>query len=80
MISAAHEPKHLKELLKDYTYDQFATSLKQWMTTGRILSFVKGNLSKDQAVKLLEHARFNFNMKPVAISSLQQVKPVQLPA
>lgn len=57
MLTTAYEKKQLKQILEDMTFEEFVHMSEGWMQSARFVWFCHGNLSKDQAIGLVEKAR-----------------------
>ena len=67
-------------MIGDYTYDQFKEKLGTWLKNGRFLWYITGNYAHDKAIELVEQTRTLFDVKPLAIQDVPEVKPVSIAA
>ena len=53
---SAVEISKLATILERFTYEDFVAMKAQWLTRGRMLWFISGNYSKEQAKQTVEQA------------------------
>ena len=50
LLEGDWEQKQMREILEKFTYEHFKQMMTTWLTTGRMLWYVNGNITKDAAV------------------------------
>lgn len=80
IITTAFEKKELRTLLTEMTFEQFTKQAKKWLQSARFVWFVHGNISKEQALGLVETARNTILPKSIAKEDLVDVRCIALPA
>jgi insulysin len=79
MLTTAFEKKALRKILENITFEDFVKQSEHWLKSARYVWFVHGNLSKDQAINLVEKAREILNPKTIAKEDLVDVRCIALP-
>jgi secreted Zn-dependent insulinase-like peptidase len=74
MINNSYQLSALRDFLEHYTYDQFKSELQTFLVNGRTVWLVSGNLSKEQAIEIVEQQKKVLPLKPYEIDDLVQVK------
>jgi len=69
----------MRELLLKYDFAQFKMQLSDWMTSGRMIWGIFGNVDQDQAVKIAENAKNAFNLAPLAKEALSDFRIAKVP-
>ena len=80
VLTTAFEKKKLREILENFTFQDFVKKSQEWLTSARFVWFVHGNLAKDQAIGLVEAARKTLDLKKVAKEDLVDVRCIAIPA
>lgn len=79
-INLKFEKKHLRTHLEKFTFDSFNQYLTNWLKTGRSVWYICGNYSHDKCIELVEESRKKFNLTPVKIEDLPELRTVALEA
>ena len=78
ILEHAYEPAALRAELEDFTYAEFKEMQAQWLTSGRQLWYVHGNISTEAAKTIVGQAVTTLGLKSVAKESLGEVRHVDL--
>lgn len=78
LINNASEKKNMREYLQHMTYEEFKSLRKQWLTTGRSMWFITGNVGKDTAKKIVEDSIVALKVKPCPVEMLSDIRPIDL--
>jgi len=70
--------KQLRAILENFTYEEFQKMQAQWLKSGRMLWFVHGNLSKDDAIAIVDGARSTFKITPIPKEEFCSVRCIDL--
>jgi len=65
--------------LEDLTFEEFCKQSEGWLKSARFVWFAHGNLSKDQAIDLVERARTTFSLNKIAKEDLVDVRCIAIP-
>lgn len=80
MITTAVEKKTLRAILEELTFEEFVKQAEGWLKSARFVWFVHGNLTKEQALGLVDKARETIKPKSIAKEDLVDVRCIALPA
>jgi secreted Zn-dependent insulinase-like peptidase len=80
LLTTAFEKKQLLQILRDLTFEDFCKQSEGWLNSARFVWFVHGNMTKQQAVGLVERARGTFSLKKIAKEDLVDVRCIAIPA
>lgn len=69
----------MRELLENYTYEQFQKDMKPWLTSGRMLWGFFGNLSTEVALDTVNRVRDLIKLETTAIADLKKMGVLNLP-
>lgn len=78
LLEGGWEPKQIKDLLEDFTYEQFKEMQASWLKTGRMVWYVYGNIEKETAIKTVEQARQILKIENVTRDSLIDIRCVDV--
>ena len=78
-MRGAFEKKALRNILENYTFEEFVHESQEWLKSGRTLWYVSGNIAKEQAVHMTERAREILALKPVDKEDLVDIRCIALP-
>ena len=56
MVNCEMEKKQLRSHLENFSYSKFQDYLKEWFKHSRFLWYINGNISEDQALKIVDGA------------------------
>ena len=62
------------------TFEEFVEIGKDWLKSGRLLWYVTGNISKENALSLVEKARAAFKLRPTDKEDLVDIRCVSIPS
>lgn len=72
------EKKRLSEILETFDYEKFCTMKVDWLKSGRMLWYVYGNISKEDATELCQNGVNLMNLESVPKESLSHVRLADL--
>ena len=73
-----NEKSKLSQILEGFTYERFKIMSAQWLRHGRMLWYVYGNVSKDQAKLIVDGAVQSIGLQPMSKDDLCDVRVVDL--
>lgn len=74
IIDQVYEKKELREILEKFTLEDFKRMHEQWLQSGRLIFFVHGNFTKQDAVNVVSEVRQILNLKHVSKDTLSTVR------
>ena len=73
-MEGSWEQKQMKTFLETFTYEQFKQMQAEWLTTGRLLWYVYGNIERDTAIDTVEKGRSILCINSVPHDSLCDIR------
>ena len=68
------EKKRLAEILENFTYENFMANKAEWLKSGRMLWYVYGNLTKEDAIQITQSGTSLMQLQSVPKDSLSHVR------
>ena len=78
-MSGAFEKKTLRNILENYTFEEFVHESQEWLKSGRTLWYVSGNIAKEEALYLAERVTEILALEPVEKEDLADIRCIALP-
>jgi len=78
LMSSGFERKLLRQILEEFKYDDFKGMLQQWLKSGRMVWYVHGNVSKENAIHIVEKARSTLNLQETHKDDLVSIRCLSL--